>query len=187
MPFNCTANVSSVTIETCPSPEAASMQTNWILIILSVLLTMGLLIVVQSQYQLKRILDSKIETMEVALEKSSDDYQSKDLFKTAVEKLLAQGQKHVDDMEAALNKLSSETEQKKAENDACQEKMVTSLPGFFFWFYIMQTLNVNRDTSLISANVTACIGKRYFPFVLPHICAELNLRGETIFIYFTYA
>lgn len=132
MPFNCTANVSSVTIETCPSPEAASMQTIWIVIILSVLLTMGLLMVVQSQYQLKRILDSKIETMEVALEKSSDDYQSKDLFKTAVEKLLAQGQKHVDDMEAALNKLSSETEQKKAENDACQEKMVTSLPGFFF-------------------------------------------------------
>ncbi|XP_076735300.1 uncharacterized protein LOC143414541 [Maylandia zebra] len=99
------------------------MQTNWIVIILSVLLTMGLLMVVQSQYQLKRILDSKIETMEVALEKSSDDYQSKDLFKTTVEKLLAQGQKHVDDMEAALNKLSSETEQKKAENDACQEKM----------------------------------------------------------------
>lgn len=96
---------------------------------------MGLLMVVQSQYQLKSILDSKIETMEVALEKSSDDYQSKVLFKTAVEKLVAQGQKHVDDMEAALNKLSSETEQKKAENDACQEKMVTSLP-VFFWFYI---------------------------------------------------
>lgn len=139
MPFNCTANVSSVTIETCPFPEAASMQTNWIVIILSVLLTMGLLMVVQSQYQLKRILDSKIETMEVALEKSSDDYQSKDLFKTAVEKLLAQGQKHVDDMEAALNKLSSETEQKKAENDACQEKMVTSLPGFFLVLYYANT------------------------------------------------
>lgn len=96
---------------------------------------MGLLMVVQSQYQLKSILDRKIEKTEAALEKFSDDYQSKDLFKTTVEKLVAQGQKHVDDMEAALNKLSSETEQKKAENDACQEKMVTSFP-VFFWFYI---------------------------------------------------
>lgn len=102
------------------------MQTNWILIILSVLVTMGLLMVAQSQYQLKSILDSKIKKMDVAFEQFTVDYVSKDVFKTSVEKLLVQGQEEVNNLEAALNKLSSETEQKKMENDACQEQMKTT-------------------------------------------------------------
>lgn len=124
-----------MTIETGPSPEAASVQTNWIVIILSVLVTMGLLMVVQSQYQVKSILDSKIEKTKVALEEFSDEYQSTDVFKTTVEKLVVHGQEEVNALEAALSKLSSETEQKKRENDACQENMVTSFPFFFLVLY----------------------------------------------------
>lgn len=102
------------------------MRGYWIVIILATLVALGLVMVVQSQYQMEDIMNKKTEALTVALEELSNEYLSQDSLKVSVEKVWQKSQKAAEELDAEINKINAEMERKKAENDACQGEMKTA-------------------------------------------------------------
>lgn len=105
-----------------------------------------MVMVVQSQHQVVDIMNKKNEMLKTALERLSNEYLSQDLHKVTVEKLAHNSQKGVDDVNAAINKLVAEMEQKKTENDACQAQKVTGFPLFTFGLlFLLLSTHMYKD------------------------------------------
>lgn len=104
------------------------MRFQWIVSILSTLVSMGLLVIIAGQHQVLVLLDKGSEKLQMESERLDNEHTNKELFRVTVEKLLVQGTKVVEGLEAAVAQLGQEMEKKKAENDVCQAEKVKCFP-----------------------------------------------------------
>ncbi|CAJ1083350.1 uncharacterized protein si:ch73-347e22.8 [Xyrichtys novacula] len=112
------------------------MRIQWIVSIVSNLVSMGLLVIVMGQYQVLNIQKQREEKLKTEVQRLANEYANDDLSKVTMEKLLADGNKTMTELEAAMAKLSPELEKKRKDVDACQAEKVRS----FFQFPKIITL-----------------------------------------------
>lgn len=98
---------------------------------------MGLLGIITGQYQVLTILEKVTEKLQMKSRRFDDQLINEGFFKVTVEKLLPQGKKVVEELEATVAKLSLEMEMKKKENDACQAEKVKFLFYFIHLFIFL--------------------------------------------------
>ncbi|CAG5885950.1 unnamed protein product [Menidia menidia] len=101
------------------------MRSCWILSTLTILVTLGLVLVILGQYHEMLTIDRKTESLKVFKGRFDTRLLYEDRFKDSIEKLLSEGQSMTKTLETALETLGQEVEKKKTEQDACQAEMKT--------------------------------------------------------------
>lgn len=103
------------------------MRVQWMVTILCILLSMGLVLIIVGQHQVMTMLDKANEKLPKESQKLDDKLLDLRSLKASVEKLLAAENKAVKDLEEAVPQLIPEIEKKKVELDTCQAEKVKKI------------------------------------------------------------
>ncbi|XP_065804093.1 uncharacterized protein si:ch73-347e22.8 [Labrus bergylta] len=98
------------------------MRYQWICVILSSLVSMGILVIVFGQQQVMKIMDKGQEKLEMYKQRVDNQYINVELIKMTMEKRLTQRSKELWDLEAVVAKLGPELEKKKTEIATCEKE-----------------------------------------------------------------
>ncbi|XP_069372837.1 uncharacterized protein [Paralichthys olivaceus] len=93
--------------------------------ILSLLVSMGLVVVIMGQYKDLATVEKESVKAEEDFQRRNDQVSNKALFKTSVETLLHQGKKELEELEPLMSKLVQEMEEKKKGKESCQTEKQT--------------------------------------------------------------
>ncbi|KAI3358090.1 hypothetical protein L3Q82_003098 [Scortum barcoo] len=99
------------------------MRFHWLITLLSILVSMGLLVIITGQYQALIKMEQRGEKLKEKSKTLDDQRILEDSFKATEEMLLVQGRKHLENLEALVAKLVPEMEEKKREDEACLAEM----------------------------------------------------------------
>ncbi|XP_069032265.1 uncharacterized protein [Embiotoca jacksoni] len=124
------------------------MRHLWIIVILPILLSMGLLIVVIGQHQVMDRFDKRTDNLRAELGQLYIRCVEQELVKISLENLLARGINALRDMKIAVIRLESEIEKKKSESETCQEEEKTRKEelGYIQQSFSEMKVNLERDS-----------------------------------------
>lgn len=111
------------------------MKTAWILSIIPILLSAGLVMVILGQYQEMEMVNKRNADVQQSSKTVDDKFQYEATYKKALEDLLVRGEKAIKDLEATLANLAPQLESKTKESGTCQEQLVNKFAPFLIFSF----------------------------------------------------